>query len=90
MSVETIKNEMLTMTQHELSHIIHLATRIKSIAAEATFSVGQEVIVVQKTKRTPATIVKMNPKKAVVKMPWRQAGNRIMEVKVPYAMLEAA
>ena len=88
MNVQEIKKSMLKMSQHELSHIIQLANQIKSIAAEATFSIGQKVMVVQKTKSTPATIVKMNTKKAVVEMNWQ--GRGISKVNVPYSMLEAA
>ena len=87
MTVETIKKEMLTMSQSELSMIIHYAQRIKSVNATATFSVGQKVVVVQKTKRREGTILKMNTKKAVVEMPWQ---GRIASVSVPYSMLEAA
>ena len=79
---------MLKMNQNELGQIIHYANSIKSISANATFSVGQKVMVVQKTKQTYATIVKMNPKKAIVEMNY---GNRGMtKVNVPYSMLEAA
>jgi hypothetical protein len=88
MTVNEIKSAMLKMSQHELSHIIQLANQIKSIAADATFSIGQKVLVVQKTKSTPATILKMNPKKAVVEMNWQ--GRGLSKVNVPYSMLEAA
>ena len=88
MNVQTIKNAMLTMSQDELSQIIHYANQIKSVSATATFSVGQKVMVVQKTKSTPATIVKMNPKKCVVSMNWQNRG--LSKVNVPYSMLEAA
>jgi len=87
MSVTTIKNEMLTMSQSELSVIINYANQIKSISATATFSVGQKVVVVQKTKRREGVILKMNTKKALVEMPWQ---GRIASVSVPYSMLEAA
>jgi hypothetical protein len=88
MNVQTIKNAMLTMTQNELSEIIHYANQIKSISADATFSVGQKVMVIQKTKSTPATIVKMNTKKCVVEMNWQNRG--LSKVNVPYSMLQAA
>ena len=87
MTVETIKKEMLTMSQEELSMIIHYAQRIKTVSATATFSVGQKVVVVQKTKRREGVILKMNTKKALVEMPWQ---GRIASVNVPYSMLEAA
>jgi hypothetical protein len=88
MNFQEIKEAMLKMSQHELSHIVQIANQIKSISAEATFSVGQKVNVVQKTKSTPATIVKMNTKKAVVQMNWQ--GRGLSKVNVPYSMLEAA
>jgi hypothetical protein len=88
MNVMQIKNAMLEMSQTELGQIIHYANSIKSISANATFSVGQKVMVIQKTKQTSATIVKMNPKKAIVEMNY---GNRGMtKVNVPYSMLEVA
>ena len=59
MNVQTIKKAMLTMSQDELSQIVHYANQIKKVSATATFSVGQKVMVVQKTKSTPATIVKI-------------------------------
>jgi putative ribosome biogenesis GTPase RsgA len=89
MTVETIKKEMATMSSAELSMIIGYGMRqIKKVNSEtATFSVGDKVIVVQKTKRREGVILKMNPKKAVVEMPWQ---GRIASVSVPYSMLEAA
>ena len=50
--------------------------------AKSTLSVGSEVWVVQKTKRTPGVITKMNIKKAVVDM-------NGMSYRVPMSMLEA-
>jgi hypothetical protein len=44
--------------------------------------------VVQKTKKTPGIIEKMNPKKAVVRMNYGSRG--VVPVSVPYSMMEAA
>jgi len=87
MNVSQIKNAMLEMSQTELSQIIHYANSIKSISATTMFSVGQNVVVVQKTKQTPAVIVKMNSKKAIVQMNWK---GRVSDVSVPYSMMEVA
>ena len=87
MNVSQIKQQMLSMTQSELSQIIHAANQIKSISADATFAVGQKVMVVQKTKQSYATIVKMNGKKAIVSMKWK---GEVADVSVPYSMLQAA
>ena len=49
---------------------------------KTTLGEGMEVWVVQKTKRTPGIITKMNIKKAVVLM-------NDMKYNVPFSMLEA-
>tara|TARA_B100001093_G_scaffold302122_1_gene288158 strand:- start:1021 stop:1287 length:267 start_codon:yes stop_codon:yes gene_type:complete len=88
MTVTEIKQAMMKMNQTELSQIMHYANQIKTIAAQATFSVGQKVMVVQKTKQTPGTIVKINSKKAVVNMNYGRHG--MTDVQVPFSMLEVA
>ena len=88
MTVTEIKQAMMKMNQNELSQIMHYANQIKTIAAQATFSVGQKVMVVQKTKQTPGTIVKINSKKAVVNMNYGRHG--MTDVQVPFSMLEVA
>jgi len=88
MTVTEIKQAMMKMNQTELSQIMHYANQIKTIAAQATFSVGQKVMVVQKTKQTPGTIVKINSKKAVVNMNYGRHG--MTDVQVPFSMLAVA
>ena len=88
MTVTEIKQAMMKMNQTELSQIMHYANQIKTIAAQATFSVGQKVMVVQKTKQTPGTMVKINSKKAVVNMNYGRHG--MTDVQVPFSMLEVA
>ena len=88
MTVTEIKQAMMKMDQNELSQIMHYANQIKMIAAQATFSVGQKVMVIQKTKQTPGTIVKINSKKAVVNMNYGRHG--MTDVQVPFSMLEVA
>lgn len=88
MTVTEIKQAMMKMDQSQLSQIMHYANQIKTIAAQATFSVGQKVMVVQKTKQTPGTIVKINSKKAVVNMNYGRHG--MTDVQVPFSMLEVA
>ena len=88
MTVTEIKQAMMKMDQTQLSQIMHYANQIKTIAAQATFSVGQKVMVVQKTKQTPGTIVKINSKKAVVNMNYGRHG--MTDVQVPFSMLEVA
>lgn len=92
MNIQTLKIEMSTMNQDELTQIVNFANQLKSGSTTWNkchqFSVGQKVNVVQKTKSTSAVIVKMNPKKCVVEMNWQ--GRGLSKVNVPYSMLEAA
>ena len=94
MNIEKIKKAMLQMSQTELTQIVMFASQLNKISNgttsgfKDTFSVGMSVNVVQKTKSTPAVILKMNPKKAQVEMNWQ--GRGLSKVNVPYSMLEAA
>ena len=56
---------------------------MKVMVVKATLSVGQKVFVVQKTKKTPGIITKINQTKCVVDMLGRS-------YRVPMSMLEAA
>ena len=51
--------------------------------AKASLSVGQKVFVVQKTKKTPGVITKINQSKCLVDMSGKV-------YRVPMSMLEAA
>ena len=79
-----LKNEIRKMDN--LGELIDLEAFIrdcKTMLGKSTLRVGSHCIVVQKTKRTPGIIRKMNIKKAVVEM-------KGMSYNVPFAMLEAA
>ena len=86
MDVNKFKPEMLTMSHTDLNQLIELANKIKVESAKSSFVVGQKVRVVQKTKSTPAKILKMNRKKAIVEMDWN--GRGLTKCNVPYTMLE--
>ncbi len=86
MDVNKFKPEMLTMSHADLNQLIQLANKIKVDVAKSSFVVGQKVRVVQKTKSTPAKILKMNRKKAIVEMNLKVIG--LTKCNVPYTMLE--
>ena len=67
----------------ELSSLIQNIQSIKASAAKLSLEVGGKCFVIQKTKRTPGVIVKVNKTRCVVEM----RGGRY---NVPMAMLEAA
>jgi len=66
-----------------LNDIIDLAHELKTLKGRANLKVGQDVWVVQKTKRTAGIIEKINQKKAQVRM-------RGSIYNVPFSMIEAA
>ena len=77
------KNEIQKMNLAELNDLSDFISQMKVIVGKAILSVGQKVFVVQKTKKTPGTITKINQTKCVVDMLGRS-------YRVPMSMLEAA
>lgn len=67
----------------ELSSLISSINSIKSCNAKMSLSEGMACFVIQKTKRTPGTIIKVNKSRCVVDMKGRH-------YNVPMSMLEAA
>lgn len=66
----------------ELNDLSAFVNSVKTNSAKQTLSVGDQVWVVQKTKRTPGTIESIKVKKAIVNM----RGSRY---NVPLSMIEA-
>jgi len=83
MELTDIKQAMLALDTADLNDIIDLAHDLKTLKGRTSLKVGQDVFVVQKTKRTAGVIVKINTKKAHVEM-------RGSIYNVPFAMIEAA
>ena len=78
-----INDQLMGLTLSELTQVQNMIHEIKSMKAKAALSVGANVFVVQKTKKTPGVIEKINQKKALVRM-------RGTVYNVPFSMLEAA
>jgi len=83
MTVAEIKLALMTLNTNELTEVIEAAKDLKTFTCKLDLTVGQDVFVVQKTKRTAGVIVKINTKKAHVSM-------RGSTYVVPFAMIEAA
>ena len=71
----------LTLT--ELNQVLDMVYDIKTLKAKSVLTVGANVFVVQKTKKTPGVIEKVNQTRAIVNMKGRS-------YNVPFSMLEAA
>ena len=67
----------------ELNEISSFVNECKTLLGKAALSVGANVFVVQKTKKTPGVITKMNIKKAIVEM-------NGMSYNVPFSIFELA
>ena len=79
-----LKNEIRKLSSlSELNELTSFISDCKTMLGKSALSVGSKVNVVQKTKKTPGVITKMNIKKAVVDM------NGIL-YNVPFSMLELA
>jgi len=83
MELTDIRQAMLALDTADLNEIIDLAHDLKTLKGRVSLKVGQNVWVVQKTKRTAGIIEKVNLKKAQVRM-------RGSIYNVPFAMIEAA
>ena len=81
--MKNVKAEIQKMNLAELNELSSFISDMKVIVGKASLSVGQKVYVVQKTKKTPGTITKINQAKCVVDMLGRS-------YRVPMSMLEAA
>ena len=85
MSISKIQQSIATggYSTTELNGLITFIQGVKTNQVKRYIAVGDQVFVVQKTKRTLGTVEKIKVKKAIVNMP----GGRY---NVPLAMLELA
>ena len=67
----------------ELNQVLDMVYDVKTLKAKSVLSVGANVFVVQKTKKTPGVVEKINQTRAIVNMKGRS-------YNVPFTMLEAA
>ena len=78
-----VNDQLMGLTISELTQVQSMIQDIKTMKAKSALSVGADVFVVQKTKKTPGVIEKINQTRAIVNMKGRR-------YNVPFSMLEAA
>jgi FKBP-type peptidyl-prolyl cis-trans isomerase 2 len=85
MSLNEIKQEVLrgNFTTSDLQSLMSYTRTVMETQTKATLNVGDNVFVVQKTKRTPGVIKKVNIKRAIVDM-------QGSSYNVPLSMIEVA
>ena len=85
MNMSEIKQAVMrgNFSTSELQSLMSYTRTVQETQTKATLNVGDDVWVVQKTKRTAGTITKVNVKRAIVNMQGRS-------YNVPLSMIEAA
>lgn len=83
--MNNIKSTLAGMTLTELNQVDDFISTLKVAAGKAELSVGQPVWVVQKSKRTKGTIVKINKTRCIVDM---NLNGFTSQYNVPMTMLE--
>ena len=78
-----INDQLMGLSLTELNQVLDMVYDIKPLKAKSVLTVGANVFVVQKTKKTPGVIEKVNQTRAIVNMKGRS-------YNVPFSMLEAA
>ena len=80
---ESIKKEIIGMDLSELNSLIDFIRDVQVMNAKSSLQEGQQVYVVQKTKKELGTLIKIKQKRCTVDIGGRR-------YSVPMAMLEAA
>ena len=78
-----VSDQLMGLTISELTQVQKMVQDIKTMKAKSAIVDGGNVFVVQKTKKTPGVVEKINQTRAIVKMLGRS-------YNVPFSMLEAA
>ena len=78
-----INDQLMALSLTELNQVLDMVYDIKTLKAKSVLTVGANVFVVQKTKKTPGVIEKVNQTRAIVSIKGRS-------YNVPFSMLEAA
>ena len=78
-----VSDQLMGLSLTELNQVLDMVYDIKTLKAKSVLTVGANVFVVQKTKKTPGVIEKVNQTRAIVNMKGRS-------YNVPFSMLEAA
>ena len=83
-TLSKVSDQLMGLTMSELTQVQKMVQDIKTMKSKSALSVGARVYVVQKTKKTPGTVRKINQTRAIVTL--TNGG----DYNVPFSMLEAA
>ena len=82
-TLSKVTDQLMGFTISELTQLQGLIQEVKTMKAKSAVTVGANVFVVQKTKKTPGVVEKINQTRAIVNMKGRS-------YNVPFTMLEVA
>ena len=88
MTVKKIKDQLMGLSITELNEVLDMVSAIKTLKAKAGINVGDRVYVVQKTKKTPGTVRKINKSRAVVDMVVNPISGATASYTVPFSMIQ--
>ena len=88
MPVKKITNQLMGLSITELNQIQKLISDIKVMKAKSGINVGDRVYVVQKTKKTPGTVRKINQTRAVVDLVVSPITGETAPYNVPFSMIQ--
>ena len=88
MTVKKITNQLMELSKTELNQIQKLISDIKVMKAKSGINVGDRVYVVQKTKKTPGTVRKINQTRAVVDLVVSPITGETAPYNVPFSMIQ--
>ena len=83
-----VSDQLMGLTISELTQAQNMIHEIKSMKAKAALSVGANVFVVQKTKKTPGTVRKINQTRAVVDLVVSPITGETAPYNVPFSMIQ--
>ena len=83
-----VNDQLMGLTISELTQVQSMIQEIKTMKAKSTISVGDRVYVVQKTKKTPGTVRKINKTRAVVDIVVSPITGDTAPYNVPFSMIQ--
>ena len=84
-----VTDQLMGLTISELNQVQSLIQEVKVMKAKSTISVGDRVYVVQKTKKTPGTVRKINKSRAIVDMVVNPISGDTAPYNVPFSMIQS-
>ena len=83
-----VSDQLMGLTISELTQVQKIVQDIKTMKAKTALSVGARVYVVQKTKKTPGTVRKINQTRAVVDLVVSPITGETAPYNVPFSMIQ--